>query len=77
MQPNKSIFNKEHKMIVERLKRARLEIGLDQNQVAKMLKKTQSHVSKIESGQRRIDVIQLRELAKIYRKDVGYFIDLK
>lgn len=75
MQTSKSIFNKDHKTVVKKLKQARLEIGLNQKQVASMLRKTQSYVSKIESGQRRLDVIQLKNFAKIYKKDLGYFIN--
>ncbi|MBU4299249.1 helix-turn-helix transcriptional regulator [Patescibacteria group bacterium] len=71
---SKAIYSKDHKYIVEQLKKARQEAGLDQEQVAKMLKKTQSHISKIESGQRRIDVIMLKELAKIYKKDISFFL---
>ena len=70
MQTSKSIFNEEHKTVVKKLKQARLEISLDQNQVANMLKKTQSYISKIESGQRRLDIIQLKSFAKIYKKDL-------
>lgn len=70
----KTIYSKEHKHLVERLKKARKESGFDQEQVAKWLKKTQSYVSKIESGQRKIDVIQLKEFAKLYKKDLNYFI---
>ena len=58
---DKTIFTKEHQLLTESLKRARLDAGLDQIQVAKLLKKTQSYVSKIESGQRRIDIIQLKQ----------------
>ena len=75
MQTSKSIFNEDHKIVVKKLKQARIEIGLDQKQVANMLKKTQSYISKIESGQRRLDVIQLKSFAKIYKKDLGYFIN--
>ena len=71
---SKAIYSKDHKYIIEQLKKARQEAGLEQEQVAKMLKKTQSYISKIESGQRRIDVIQLKEFAKIYKKDISYFI---
>lgn len=71
---NKTIYSKEHEYLVKQLKKARIEANLDQNQVAKLLGKTQSYVSKIESGQRRIDVIQLKEFAKIYRKNLFYFI---
>jgi transcriptional regulator with XRE-family HTH domain len=75
MQISKSIFTEGHKIIIKKLKQARFEIDLDQKQVAQKLGKTQSYVSKIESGQRRIDVIQLKSFAKIYKKDLEYFID--
>ena len=71
----KAIYSKEHKYIVDRLKSARREAGFDQTHVAKLLGKTQSHVSKIESGQRRVDVIQLKEFAHIYKKPVNYFLN--
>ena len=70
----KAIYSKDHKYIVEQLKKARQEAGLDQEQVAKALKKTQSYISKIESGQRRIDIVQLKKFAKIYKKNLYYFI---
>lgn len=71
---SKTIYSKEHKYIVERLKKARREAGLSQNEAAKLLRRTQSYISKIESGQRKIDVVQLKEFAKIYRKSLTYFI---
>lgn len=74
---SKGIYSKDHKYLVEQLKKARIEVGLDQADVAKKLGKTQSYVSKIESGQRRIDVIQLKEFAKIYNKKIDYFINNK
>jgi transcriptional regulator with XRE-family HTH domain len=71
---SKTIYSKEHKYIVKQLKKAREEASLSQEQVAKILNKTQSYISKIESGQRKIDVVQLKEFAKIYKKDIAYFI---
>ena len=71
---SKAIYSKDHKYIVEQLKRARQEAGLEQEQVAKILKKTQSYISKIESGQRRIDIVTLKEFAKIYKKPLDGFI---
>jgi len=56
------------------LKKARIKAGLDQIVVAKLLGKSQSYISKIESGQRRIDIFQLRNLAKIYKKSLDYFL---
>ena len=70
----KAIYSKDHKYIVEQLKKARQEAGLDQEQVAKLLGKTQSHVSKVEAGQRRIDIVALKEFTKIYKKSLDYFL---
>lgn len=40
---NKTIYSKEHKYLVEQLKKSRKEAGLDQKEVAKLLRKTQSY----------------------------------
>lgn len=70
----KAIFSKDHKYTVEQLKKARFEAGLDQAEVAKLLGKTQPHISKIEAGQRRLDITQLKEFAKVYKKNLSFFI---
>ncbi|OGD95510.1 hypothetical protein A3F57_03185 [Candidatus Roizmanbacteria bacterium RIFCSPHIGHO2_12_FULL_36_11] len=70
----KTIYSKEHKYITEKLRQARKEAGLDQIQVATRLNRTQSYVSKIESGQRRVDVIQLKKFAEIYKRKIDFFI---
>jgi transcriptional regulator with XRE-family HTH domain len=70
---NKAIYSKDHKIIVEQLKKARIEAGFDQVKVAALLGKTQSYISKIESGQRRIDIIQLKDFARIYKKPIDFF----
>ena len=72
---DKDIYTKDHKYLVEKLKKARLDAGLDQKAVGEILGRTQSYVSKIESGQRRIDIFQLKEFARIYKKDLDYFVD--
>lgn len=70
----RAIYTKDHNEIVKRLKQARIESGFGQVEVAKKLGKTQSYLSKIESGQRRFDVLQLKEFAKLYKKPIDYFI---
>ena len=70
----KAIFSKDHKYMIEQLKKARIESGLDQVDVARLLGRTQPHISKIEAGQRRLDITQLKEFAKIYKKSLDYFI---
>ena len=69
-----TIYTKEHKQLVKRLRDARIEAGLEQTEAGKLLKKTQSYISKIESGQRRVDIIQLKRFAKLYKKRLDYFI---
>lgn len=52
-----------------------MEAGLNQVDVAKRLRKPQSFVSKFETGERRIDPVELRHLARIYGKPINFFID--
>lgn len=70
----KSLHNKEYKEILARLKQVRLEIGLSQKTVADKLGKPQSYISKIESGERRLDVAEMKILADIYKKPADYFL---
>ncbi len=65
---------KEYAYLVERMRKAREEAGLTQAQVAKKLKRPQSHISNVESAQQRVDVVELQVFAKIYNKDISYFI---
>ncbi len=71
---SKSIYSKEYKNIIEKIKMARLDVGLKQEEMARKLKRPQSYVSKIERGERRIDVAELKEIAEILKKDVNYFL---
>lgn len=71
---DKSIHSKEYAVVLQRLKKARLEAGLTQVQVADKLNHHQSYISKIESGERRVDVVELNRIAKLYGKKVSYFL---
>lgn len=71
---NKTIYSKEYKKIAKQLGEIRKEIGLTQKEVAQKLKKPQSYISKIENGEQRIDIIELKELTKIYKKDINFFV---
>ncbi len=70
----KSIHTKEYRVFVERLKNARVEAGLTQVQAAKKLGRPQSHISNIETGQQRVDIIELKRFAKLYGKSIEYFL---
>ena len=73
----KSIYSIKYGAVVKQLKKARLETGLTQTAVAKKLKKPQSYISKIEQGERRVDIVELQILAEIYNKNLNYFIQTK
>jgi len=70
----KTLYSRRYKELISSLKTARLECGMSQVQAAKALNTTQSHISKVEAGQRRLDVIQLEEFAKLYNKPLAYFV---
>lgn len=71
---SKSVYSKDYKDIIERLKTARIEVGLSQQEVADKLDKPQSYISKIESGERRLDVAEIKKFAQIYKKPSSYFL---
>ncbi|MBK9155069.1 MAG: helix-turn-helix transcriptional regulator [Chloracidobacterium sp.] len=56
----KSIYTKEYSLFLEQLRKAREEKGLTQTDVAQKLGQTQSFVSKVERGERRLDIVELR-----------------
>lgn len=66
-------YQDEYAVMLRRLQEARLEAGLSQEEVAHLLGKNQSFVSRSENGQRRIDVIELKAFADIYNKPLTYF----
>jgi len=69
-----SAYPEEYRRFLKKLRAARLEAGLNQVDVAKFLKKPQSFVSKFETGERRIDPVELQHLAMLYKKPTKYFI---
>jgi transcriptional regulator with XRE-family HTH domain len=60
----KSIYSAEYLRLCAVLRAIRREAGLTQVQVAAALDVPQSFVSKYESGERRLDVIELGHLAQ-------------
>jgi transcriptional regulator with XRE-family HTH domain len=67
----KAIFSDDYKKLIKELKKARLARGLTQKQLSLKLGYSQSYVSKIEQGQTRLDVMQLKELSKALCIDFG------
>lgn len=61
----KSIYRREHAVLLSLLKKYRNEAGLTQVQCSKALGRPQSFMSDVESGTRRLDVVQIRDLCSV------------
>ena len=72
---SKTIWTKEYAKFIKKLKQARLKAGLRQIEVAKKLKRPQSYISRVESGGYRLDIVEVKRFAKIYRKDMNELIN--
>lgn len=70
----KTIHRNEYDILISKLIAARKECNFTQKEVGEHLGWRQDYVSKLEAKQRRLDIIELNDLAKIYKKDLSYFI---
>ncbi|WP_414546050.1 helix-turn-helix domain-containing protein [Nostoc sp. CCY0012] len=70
-----SIYSLRYQAFLKRLRQAREEANLTQVEVAKKLNQPQSYVSRCESGERRVDVVELTDFAVIYQKPLDFFVD--
>ena len=61
----KTIYRHEHAVLLSLQKKHRNEAGLTQVQCSKALGRPQSFMSDVESGTRRLDIVQLRDLCKV------------
>lgn len=69
-----SPHDRRYQILIKRLREARAEAGLSQVEVAKRLGLIQPLISRIESGERKIDPIEFSELCKLYGKGARYFL---
>lgn len=72
--PTSALHSRKYREFLARLRAAREAAGLTQVEVARRLKKLQSWVSKSETGERRMDPVELCELAKVLGADVWTFL---
>jgi len=69
-----SIYRPEHEVLVKLLREMREEAGLDQTDLAALLGRPQSHVSSVERGRRRLDLLQLRDHCRYCGQDLVDFV---
>jgi transcriptional regulator with XRE-family HTH domain len=72
---HKSLFSKEYRIFLGHLRKARAEAGLTQAGLAKRLGETQSFISKVERGERRLDVVELRAFCRALKMAFPTFIN--
>jgi len=71
----KTIHTRPYDVFRRSLKDARKATGMTQKELAARLSLTQSTVSKIEMGEQRIDLIQLREWCEALGIQLAVFVD--
>lgn len=71
---NRNEYSKKRRFLSGRLIEAREQAGLSQKQVSDSKIVSQSELSKIENGARRVDFLILLELAKFYNRPITFFI---
>ncbi len=70
----KTQHSNAYRKLTKALREAREAAGLTQGEVAKKLKVYASFVSKVESGERRIDVVELTRFCQIYNVELVAFL---
>lgn len=69
----KSLYQRENEVLCALLRTCRERAGLMQVEASSQLGKPQSYISKIERGERRLDVLELRSLCGLYGIDLPTF----
>lgn len=69
----KSLHSREAKIFCKNLVAARKAAGLTQIDIANLLGEPQSYISKIESGERRLDVIEFWRIFNLLKKPFDFY----
>lgn len=70
----KSIHKPEYQTLLELLIEVRDKAGLKQSELAALLERSQSYISDVERGSRRMDLLQLREYCQACDQDLVGFV---
>jgi transcriptional regulator with XRE-family HTH domain len=60
----KTVHSRDARLLLQLLREARRRAGLSQSDLARKLSVTQSFISKLERGERRLDVLELRAVCR-------------
>ena len=67
--PLRTVLRPEYDVLLKILVDARRESKVSQRKLARLLGKTQSYVSKVESGQQRLDVLEFLDYSRAIGKE--------
>jgi transcriptional regulator with XRE-family HTH domain len=70
----KRIYIAQRGRLVSLLREMRIEAGLTQIDLAARIEKDQAYVSRYESGQRRLDVLEVREICQVVGVPLEEFV---
>ena len=70
----KSTHSAGYQRFLERLRQARQDTGMTQAEVGRRIGLRQPFVSKVESGERRLDPVELARFGAVYGKPVVWFL---
>lgn len=73
MGSSKSLHSPRYRVFLARLRQARKEAGLTQVELAHIVSRSQTWISKCELGERRVDFVELEDLAIALGKPLEWF----
>lgn len=71
----KSFAARDYQILLDHLRKTRRSLGVTQVELATRIQETQSFVSKCERGERRLDVIELRQWCLALGTPLHAFLD--
>jgi transcriptional regulator with XRE-family HTH domain len=73
-QPDQTSEQAEHRVLAGRLRQARETLGLTQADTAEALGISRSTVAELEAAKRKVTGLELRRMARLYRRNVAWLL---
>lgn len=70
----KSLATREFEVFTKLLREIRVRAGLTQVELAELLGQTQSYISKVERGECRLDIVQIRQFCRVLKTTLPEFV---
>lgn len=70
-----SIYSNDYQQVIKALRDARIACGITQQEVASAFGRPQSFIAKVESGERRLDVVEFVHLCHFLSIEPRVIID--